>query len=195
MEVGISLGWNCEPAMKGVENGVRQRKKDGYNTCPFDECITNYQGIIQCLKDNFKYFCSKEHLKLISAPISTGQIRKGEKLLVNTKYNFIFNHESPGHGKLFKKQKWENGKNHYIDNDYKLFIKRYENRILNFKNYLNNKNNITFILSKFDKNTDLLNTTIKNLYPNLKYKIWSFKPSVKKIQFENHLYIMNNLIK
>ena len=52
----ISLGWNCESAVKGVSMGIRNKKANGYTTCPFDECITNYNGVIECLKDDFKYF-------------------------------------------------------------------------------------------------------------------------------------------
>ena len=40
-QVGISLGWNCNSASYGVDNGIRKRKIDGYMTCPFDEMVTN----------------------------------------------------------------------------------------------------------------------------------------------------------
>ena len=45
----------------------------------------------------------------------------------NTKYNFLFNHESPGHANLFQTQNWEGGKFHYIDNDFTNFKNRFYN--------------------------------------------------------------------
>jgi len=56
MEIAISLGWNCMPAIKGIHLGLRQTKSNGYKTCPFDIGFTNYEGIILCLKEDFKYF-------------------------------------------------------------------------------------------------------------------------------------------
>jgi hypothetical protein len=49
-KVGISLGWNCNSAIYGVNNGIRLEKKDGYKTCPFDEMLSNLPGIIKCIK-------------------------------------------------------------------------------------------------------------------------------------------------
>jgi GDP-D-mannose dehydratase len=45
-------------------------------------------------------------------------------MIYNKKYNFIFNHESPGHANLFVSQNWTKGINHYIMNDYEEFINR-----------------------------------------------------------------------
>ena len=55
MSESISLGWNCSSATYGVQHKLRTTKKNGYKTCPFDEMITNYQGIVQCFLDNFQY--------------------------------------------------------------------------------------------------------------------------------------------
>jgi hypothetical protein len=60
--IGISLGWNCYPAMYGVGNNLRGKKENGYKTCPFDECVSNYDGIIKCLNDDFKFFLHKRTL-------------------------------------------------------------------------------------------------------------------------------------
>jgi hypothetical protein len=191
----ISIGWNCESAIKGVQLGIRKIKQNGYKTCPFDECITNYEGIVLCLKENFKHFCDPDYLKIIPAQFSTGGIVKNEKLLYNTRYNFIFNHESPDHANLYLTQNWKFGKEHYIQDNYKLFIKRYNTRIENFRNYLNNTNNITFLLTQFDNNLDELNNIIKTNYPNLQFNIKLFKPSVSLKLFEDHhklMYISKN---
>ena len=110
MSEGISLGWNCNSAIVGVSTCLRKTKQNGYKTCPFDEMISNYKGIIECIKDDFKFLCDIKYLKLI-------KIRE-EYMIYNIKYNFIFNHESPGHANLFISQKWAKGINHYIMNDY-----------------------------------------------------------------------------
>lgn len=181
-EDAISLGWNCESAMKGVDLGIRKRKANGYLTCPFDECLTNYDGIILCLKEDFKYFCDISYLKIIVAPFSVGGVVKNERLIYNTRYNFIFNHESPDHANLYISQNWTGGQNHYIDNNYALFIERYNHRINNFRKYVNDPNNkITFIIGKFNPDINELSEMLKEYYPNLKYNLFSYTPSV---QFE-----------
>ena len=63
--VGISLGMKCDSAIWGVKNKIRDTKLNGYQTCPFDEMISNLPGIIECLRDDFKYFCDPEYLCLI----------------------------------------------------------------------------------------------------------------------------------
>jgi len=75
-QVGISLGWNCFPAGMGVKMGIRKRKAEGYNTCPFDECISNYPGVVECMADDFKYFTDVNHLKVIPAEFTCGGIIK-----------------------------------------------------------------------------------------------------------------------
>lgn len=197
MSEGISLGWNCHSATKGVEIGLRKRKQDGYSTCPFDECITNYDGIIQCIKEDFKYFCDSDYLELIEAPFSSGGTVKGEKLVYNTRYRFIFNHESPGHGNLYITQNWKNGINHYIDDDYKLFKERYNRRINNFRHYVQN-NDITFIITRFQNNITELRNAIKETYPTLKFNIVILFPEASKtLVKEHHQYmrLTDDLIK
>jgi hypothetical protein len=180
MNVGISLGWNCEAAIRAVELGLRKLKKDGYKTCPFDECITNYEGIVLCLNDDFKYFCDPQYLKIINAPFSTGGIIKGEPLLYNTYYNFIFNHESPGHANLYITQGWPGGKTHYIDNNYKFFIERYQKRICNFRQYLETAE-ITFIIVTFQD-------TINDISD--KFKVVKLLPNVTMDLYEGHMKLI-----
>ena len=189
MDVGISLGWNCESAGKGVELGIRGVKANGYQTCPFDECITNYKGIILCLKEDFKYFCDPMYLAIIPAKFSTGGIVKSEPLIYNIRYGFIFNHESPEHAELYRTQKWSGGKHHYIRNDFELFIDRYQRRINNFRNYVKN-NSVHFILGKFDKDIDELSVAIKEAYPTTQYNILLYTPSVPIKLFEEHHELM-----
>jgi phosphopantetheine adenylyltransferase len=72
---------------------------------------------------------------------------------------------------------WAEGATHFINNNYAHFIKRYDSRIKNFKNYLENENNfITFVLQF--KNESNPNNDCKDLrdalairYPTLQYTI------------------------
>jgi hypothetical protein len=171
-EEGISLGWNCHSATTGVSMGIRKTKKDGYKTCPFDEMATNYDGIIECIKDDFKYLCDIHYLELIKIPKESKWL-SGETLIYNKKYKFIFNHESPGHANLYVTQKWPKGINHYIVNSYEEFINRYKRRISNIKDLLNSGKKIKFILTR--PNTKLcdiskLHQVIKNKYPLLDFE-------------------------
>jgi hypothetical protein len=129
--------------------------------------ISNYKGIIKCIMEDFQHFTNPEFL--ILDPI--------HGLIINTYYNFAFNHETSGHADLYLIEKWPEGTNHFINNNYLHFIERYNNRINNFKNYLNNTNNfITFIIQfahEENPNDDCkeLREAFAIKYPNLKYKI------------------------
>jgi len=68
MSIGISLGFNCTPAIYGVENNLRKRKADGYLTCPFDKCVSYFPGVVQCIEEDFKDFLNLEYLQLIDIP-------------------------------------------------------------------------------------------------------------------------------
>ena len=160
--IGISLGWNCHSAMYGVKHGIRTIKEHGYKTCPFDKMLSNFDGIVECIKDDFKHFCDSNYLKSNS--------------LKNTYYGFGFNHEDGKHKQLWLKEKWPGGKDHFIANDFKNFKERYNNRIQSFRNYLNDKNNyIIFLIllkdEKKDKNLKELRDALKVKYPHLKYEI------------------------
>ena len=142
MNEAVSLGWNCTSAIHGVSSGLRSIKQNGYKTCPFDEMISNYKGLVECINDDFKYFCDLNYLELTNFYLTD------ELIIYNKKYKFAFNHESPGHSNLYITQKWEKGINHFILNNYEEFIKRYNRRIQNFRDLLNSSKNITFILTR-----------------------------------------------
>jgi len=194
MTEGISLGWNCHSAITGVSMGIRNTLKNGYKTCPFDEMITNYKGIVECIMDDFKYLCDIKYLELIKIPKESKWLNTngdGDLMIYNNKYKFIFNHESPGHANLFINQKWTKGINHYIINNYEEFINRYKRRIQNIKDLLNSKKNITFILTRpNNKMSDIfdLNNVIKNKYPSLNFKFVLL--DFDKYIFYDHLLLM-----
>jgi hypothetical protein len=176
--IGISLGWNCGPAGWGVDYGFRETKANGYKTGPFDEMVSNVPGVIECIKDDFKYFMADEFLELKKvkrpfAPTSEEVIE--DTLIYNTKYNFYFNHESPGHGDLYIHQQWVGGINHYIDNNFHLLKERYNRRVNAFKSYiqqgLTDGTEIIFIVFRINKNIQILDTMLKEKYPTLNYGI------------------------
>ena len=165
-KVGISLGYNCAPAIYGVQNNIRGTKQNGYLTCPFDEMVTNLSGLIKCIDEDFKYFHDENYLIVKN--------NSGDNLIHNTRYNFYFNHESPGHANLYIEQNWPGGINHYIDNNYNKFKERYTKRINHFLNYINNPNNhIVFILTGYKEtnhNILRLKHTLNTKYPHLSYE-------------------------
>ena len=162
--------------------GIRSTKKNGYTTCPFDLCLTNYNGLIECIKDDFKYFCDPTYL-IVMSPVKdcinnnrTGIYTK-DNLIYNTKYKFIFNHESPDHEELYSKEGWVGGKYHFTNNNFKEFIERYTNRINNFRNYIHNSTKITFVIGNFNSNVDELYKELTCAYPQLNYTIEHYTPS------------------
>jgi len=182
--VGISLGMNCDAAVWGVEHNIRMTKAQGYKTCPFDEMISNYPGIVECIRDDFKYFCDPDYLTLIETT--------DVPYIYNTKYKFLFNHESPGHADLYITQKWPGGKNYYIIDNYKHFIERYTRRIQSFREYLSCSTNlITFILHRYNtRQSDLteLHSALRLHYPKLSYYIMPL--FISNDQVRNMLRVM-----
>ena len=48
--IGISIGNSYHYASWAVINSIRGKKQDGYNTCVFDLMISNYAGVVKCIK-------------------------------------------------------------------------------------------------------------------------------------------------
>jgi len=169
-KIAISLGNTCKPAVFSVDNGLRRRKEEGYNTCVFDLMVSNYNGVCECINSDFADFCNTDYLIMRSDPV-----------IYHTKYRFDFNHETPGHGDLYLHENWKEGTNHFINNNYKNFIERYNNRIKSFINYLNDPTKyIIFIIHFFyEKKPDndflQLREILKRKYPHLKYEIREIK--------------------
>jgi len=165
--IGISLGFDCQPAQWGVEKGLRGRRSEGYLTCPFDLMVTNYPGVVECIRDDFRYLTDSNYLEL--------HVGSTETTIYNTKYKFAFNHESPGHADLYKKEEWPNGKEHFVVDDFKYLKERYNRRVSNFRNYINSRNPIMFILNRYNTRaiTDVpeLKNVLAEKYPNLKYRV------------------------
>lgn len=171
----ISLGPICYPAVYCKRKGLRSK---GYKTCPFDIMASNPIGIINCIKNNFKDFLSLDYLYIFENE------NTNIRLIRNKKYTgFCFNHESAG-TKAQKNQNWKNGPNHFIDNNFKLLIERYNKRIENFNNYLNSDKKICFVINIYDdthtngwkkQHVNLLTETIKKKYSKLKFSFIGVK--------------------
>jgi hypothetical protein len=185
--VGISLGWNCFSAEWATANGIRLRKSNGYKTCPFDIIVTNYVGIVECLLDDFKYMCDDKFLEI--RPSKSGN----EEVIFNTKYNFIFNHESPGHANLYITENWPEGKSHFTVDNFRNLKERYNRRIDNFRQYvLNPLNRVTFIMTSWEK-TDItdLHNAIRKTYPTLQNEVKMLNDPRGKQYYVDHMIEMN----
>jgi len=171
-KIAISLGDNCYPSQYGVSKGLRTTKKEGYNTCPFDLMQGNYNGMLECIRDDFKHFTDLEKITVID-----------DGYIVNPHYFFQFNHESPNQGHtLHIHEGWAEGERHFSNNNFKHFIERYNTRIQNFRDYLSDSSNhIIFIISIFFHPTLVppgetpdfpqLKEALKIRYPHLSYEI------------------------
>lgn len=83
------------------------------------------------------------------------------KHAITNHYNIIFNHEGSGHSHLFNIGK--NDDLFYIRNNFEKFKERYTQRINNFRNYINNYDNIIFIHKKDDRSNNYNPTILINL--------------------------------
>ena len=182
--LGISLGWNCHSAMYGVKNNIRSIKEHGYKTCPFDKMISNFDGIVECIKDDFSFFTDEKYLSINAND-------PADPCIMNLKYRFGFNHESPVHSDLYKKEQWPEGITHFICDQYKNFKVRYQTRINNFRNYLSDPNNhITFIITTWDKTEEdmkPLKDALAIRYPNLSYEFVIINDPNGKEYFLRHM--------
>lgn len=95
----------------------------------------------------------------------------GNMLIYNTKYKFIFNHESP-HKDHYINERWEKGINHFVMNNNEEFINRYSRRINNMRELLSSGKHITFILTRPETglaDVPELVHVIKKNYPLLEF--------------------------
>jgi hypothetical protein len=182
--IGISLGWNCHTTTMAVQHGLRDLKANGYNTCPFDLMITNYEGVIQCLYDDFKDFTNPECFKLVPEFPNNAD----DMLLMNTKYNFCHNHESVGHANLYISENWSGGRTHFVDNNYEKLIERLNSRVQNFRDYIKSGNHINFLITDFDSVLIELHTCIKSMYPTLSYTITRYELEIPQNETAKDLF-------
>ena len=188
-KIAISLGNVCTSAQYGLKKDLRPPKKDGYKTCPFDLMTSNVGGVIDCIKPDFKYFCDPSLLKIKELGHEDGE----DRFMINhKKYNgFGFNHEAFNTGEryLYKREDWPGGAYHFVNDNFKYLVERYEKRASNFRFYCESDYYVTFILQFYndeysDELMNRLHDAIKNRFPKLEYEIKviesSWKPTGEK---------------
>jgi len=174
--IPISLGWNCSSAIYRA-NTLNQRKNNGYKTCPFDLCVTPYLGLCKCILDDF------DRNKFFNLRVEYDPINKQDCIL--NEYNIWFNHESEK--KLNDDNiEWYPGK--YMENDFKLFKERYENRIENFFSYLKGDLPILFIFNNQHDDPKYLVKILKFKYPKLKYQVLLLDNFEKDIFYNQYMH-------
>jgi len=142
----ISIGCQCSPRIY-IKNALQLSKKQGYDSCPFDLCMTPYQALYDCLQTDFQHFFDDLHL--VEGDNADGDRSHCGRGLENirNKYGMTFNHEGSTHSHLFS-----NGTNDdlfYIRDDFLEFKKRYTTRIANFHKYIEENEEIILIHSLF----------------------------------------------
>lgn len=189
--IGISIGWNCHSASQGVDDRIRPRRgRTGnmYNTCPFDIMLSNFDGVVECIKDDFAYFTDEIYLTL------DARTNQSNPCIINRKYRFAFPHESPQYLNLHERHQWSDGKNHFMVDNYRNFKERYNRRIQNFRNYLRDPtNHVIFLLTTWEKTEqDLqpLHDALNARYPDLSYEIKLYNNPSGKENFIKHLRFM-----
>jgi hypothetical protein len=166
-KIPISLGFLCESAIHR-KYFYNISKENEYLTCPFDIMMSNYKGVIECIKNDFIDFCNPDYIELKKI-----YNKDNELWIYNKKYNFLFNHESPGHANIYIEENWPEGINHFVNNNFENFVMKYQKKINNFINYLNSGKHIIFMIYRYNntlENLSELDNVIKTKYPNLSYE-------------------------
>jgi hypothetical protein len=141
-------------------------------TCPFDLCLSPFEGMVECIRDDFKDLVNPEYLRLQTVPAGFAEAATEEELVYNTKYNIVFLHESPGiSANLYLTEKWPNGRYHWAIDNWNAFRERYTRRIDNFRTYLRSGTPIQFILASPNPPLDTLHHALRSSYPGLVYQI------------------------
>lgn len=148
-EIYISLGYNCDPRIY-IKYNLGLKKENGYNTGPFDLCITPFESLCKCIETDFQFFFDDLRLIPWECPDDRPIDDRENKHAITNHYNMIFNHESSGFSHLFNIGK--NDDLFYIRNNFEKFKERYSVRINNYRDYIRNYDKIIFIHKKYDKN-------------------------------------------
>ncbi len=141
----VSLGKDCMSRTIPTRFLLKKKKEDGELTLPFDLAIHRYDAVCQLIESDFQGYTNPSNL----------MVENG--VIIHKKYFVRYTHEK---SKLF------------FDNNFKLLIDKYKNRVENFHKYINN-NNVLFV-STFPLYPIELRNVIKNKFPNLAFKIINF---------------------
>ena len=181
----ISLGQNCSGATHYVKTGLVNSRTEGRKTGPFDLCLSTYSGLCKAIEDDFKKFLDVDVVSNPKQNLPGGVLfysayakKPYGDLIMNIHYGFVFNHESPGHPTLPYEEKWLEGKNHFLNNNFANFKTRYKARIKTFYNVINdaieNNSPVSFTIAmKSNTKPVKLSQTIKKKFPKLQFKIFT----------------------
>ena len=97
----ISIGCNCAPR-SFLKTNLNLSKQGGYNSGPFDLCITPYEAFCKALETDFaNYFDDLHTIPWGNAEGDRSLAGPGLFAISNT-YGITFNHEGGGHSHLFE---------------------------------------------------------------------------------------------
>lgn len=159
----ICLGEYCLPRVIATFSGLKKRKTEGEKTCPFDLAFCwDFDGILDILDEEFKTFFqnieynhfSKENILIDLYKIFSTMLLA--KVWKHEKSGMVFNHEN------------------YTDRT--IFIERFQKRINNFYEYLNDHNAYIYtLIATFNPITETqilrLNKIINKYHPESHYNI------------------------
>jgi hypothetical protein len=149
----IPLGWDCLPRTIMTRWGVKKSKAEGELSCPFDLIFTPFDSTCNLIQYDFQDFLNSNYLE--------ASLRNdGKSIIVNTKYNCKFNHEIG---------------DTWVENNFAELKKRYEARVENFYNYINNKPIVFFLHLRVNR---MPVDKIYNLYKILEEKFSQTKFSL-----------------
>lgn len=139
----IPLGFFCSPTMEIDKIGLRDA------SYPFDWLISDMEGIVECLENDFHDFLNEKLLY---------QYRDYRQYYINTKYGFHFYHD-------FSKYKDLDSQLAAVKEKYSRRIERFKRNIQEptlFIRYIENQKEMDYILNNYEKITSLLKADENN---------------------------------
>ena len=100
------------------------------------------------------------------------------RFIVNTKYGFVFSHESPSHDPAVTRD-WPGGPRRYVRRNFAELRKRYAERVAAWRAYLSSGAAVTLLLTRFDAPTPELEDAMRATYPGVDFSIVRFDNGVR----------------
>jgi hypothetical protein len=173
----ISLGHRCHVAQ------ILKLNKLTYHALPFDGIIYLFDGVIDCIENNFINFFPKE---IVCEYVFVGKTHPEA--------------DDNGNRKLFR-GKYGSFTHHDLNNE--TIINTFQRRIQRFNDYLSvTSDEVIFIRTVMEDNEiDKLNKfidTVKNSYPNLKFKIFLVYDNKNMpeiiLKYNEYAYVANSIM-